>query len=347
MRRYLPYIITGLLTLAVALALMRWLDLGSHEQTVKWDFAPDMQFAAQKGIEATVFIVTLTQTDTVQDTRPDSVKRGSGVIISPDGYIVTNSHVVSDASRIIVTIHARHVFNAELVGLDSKYDIGLIKIKGRNLPYLDFGDSWLLKPGESVIAIGNPYELYTTVTSGIVSAMNRDLDSPVNKTPNLIQTDVPINTGNSGGPLINARGELMGIMTMLLSVSGVYEGYSFAIPSGLLEKVATDLRLYGKRRPASVKMTIRPVTHEIAAYAKMHEISGVVVDAVHEGGAADVYGVKSLDIIISANGRKVESVPSFLGMLSLTSPGDTLNLVVNRDGTELGIDVVLEEVDEN
>jgi S1-C subfamily serine protease len=325
---------------------LKWFDLGYRDETNTGRYAPDMQYAAQKGIEATVFIVTLTQTDTVRDTAPDSIKRGSGVIISPDGYIVTNSHVVSDASRIIVTIHARHVFNAEIVALDFKYDIGLIKIKGKNLPYLAFGDSWSLKHGESVIAIGNPYELHATITSGIVSALNRDLDNPLNATPNLIQTDVPINTGNSGGPLLNARGEMMGIMTMLMSVSGVYEGYSFAIPSGLVEKIATDLRHYGERRPASLKMRIRPVTYEIAAYAKMHKITGVVVDAVDEGGAADVSGLKSLDIILTANGREVESVPMFLGMLSLTSPGDTLNLFINRDGTEMGIDVVMEELEE-
>jgi S1-C subfamily serine protease len=197
-----------------------------------------------------------------------------------------------------------------------------------------------------VIAAGNPYKLGFTITGGIISAVNRDLRVDGNDIRAYIQTDVPINTGNSGGPLLNAQGKVVGIMAILITATGGYEGYSFALPSNIVRKIADDLKQYGKLNKGSLGIMIRNVTHEIAQESGMYEITGVVVDALTDGGAADRDGVKSLDIILSANGKKAESTAVFVDLLLLYSPGDTLHLLVNREGKEIPIDVVLNEPSE-
>jgi S1-C subfamily serine protease len=290
-----------------------------------------------------VAITTRKYSQAIQDSTEQNHKTGSGVLISPDGYIVTNYHVVSNGQSINIRRSDRSTYNAEVIATDSTYDLALIKIPGNHLPFLEFGNIDSLQVGESVIAVGNPYKLNFTVTSGIVSAKNRDLKAEGNATRTFIQTDVPMNTGNSGGPLMNARGELMGIMSIMVTVSGQNEGYAFAMPSDLVQKIIGDLKLHGKRRRAALGMVIRPVTTEIAAYAKLSKITGVVIDALTDGGNADLAGLRSLDVIMSVDGQEVESVPAFLGTLALRSPGDTMHLVVNRDGTEMAIDVVCEE----
>lgn len=304
--------------------------------------APDLQYAAQKGIQATVFIETQMRPEAITDTTSQGRKAGSGTLISADGYIVTNYHVVSHAESIHITMHNGMHVAAELIGTDSAFDMAVIRINGSQFPYVKFGDSDALRPGEPVVAIGNPYNLHFTVTSGIVSAVNRDLRATGNATRNFIQTDVPINTGNSGGPLLNARGELVGIMAILVTVSGQYEGYSFAMPSNLVQKLSNDLRQHGKRNRGSIGMVIRPVTREIADYAKMREVIGVVVDIITDGGAADLAGIQSLDIILAADGKRVESVTAFLTRLPFYSRGDTMHVIVNRDGKELALDVVMQ-----
>ena len=341
--RFLPHLVTGLLTVCIAFGLFLWFNGRIQQGKVEMNCAPDMVLSAQKGTQSVVSITSKIDPEESRDTLKQEEKSGSGVIISPDGEIITNFHVVSYAESILVTTHSGHVFKAEVAGTDSLHDIALIRIGGRNLPFLEFGNSDSLRVGESVIAIGNPYKLGFTVTGGIISAKNRDLRVMGNETRAYIQTDVPINTGNSGSPLLNAHGQLMGIMAIMITVTGQYEGYSFAIPSNIVRKIAGDLRQFGKLNKGALGIFIRPVTHEIAEQAGMQEITGVVVDILKDGGAADKAGVKSLDIILSANGRVAESTAVFLDLLVLYSPGDTLHLIVNRDGREFPIDVSLQE----
>ena len=305
-------------------------------------FAPDLRKAAKSGLESTVYIETLIESAS----QGDSSKRGSGVILTPDGYIITNYHVVSSARQILIRLYDKNVFEAGVVGVDSAYDLALIKVQAEQLPYLEFGNSDLVVPGEPVVAVGNPFVLNFTVTSGIISAKDRDLDSDVNATPNLLQTDVPINTGNSGGPLLNSRGELIGIVGMLLTISGQYEGYSFAIPSNLVAKVAHDLMHLGVSPRASIQMRIRNVSHDEARFANLPEVTGVIVDAIDEGGPADRAGLRSLDIILSVDSMPVESIAGFKGKLALYSPGDTMHITLNREGAELPAEVILDEKQE-
>jgi serine protease Do len=337
MKRYIPYMITSLLSIAIALCLFMWIERRSGERTEDMVYAPGLQYAAQKGREATVYIQAFIHPDAIRDTTSQDRKTGSGVVVSPEGHIVTNYHVVSNAESIHVLMSNLDHFKAEVIGTDSAYDLAIIKINQSNLSFLEFGDSDALQLGESVIAIGSPYKLNHTITSGIISALNRNLEVPGNATRNLIQTDVPI----------NSEGQLMGIMSILVTVSGQYEGYSFAMPSNLVKKIANDLRQHGQRRKASIGMSIRRMTREIADYARMAEVTGVVVESLHDGGAADVAGVQSLDIILSADGKIIESTSAFLAILVLYAPGDTMRLVVNRDGTELDIDVIMQEVNES
>ncbi|HLF65431.1 MAG TPA: trypsin-like peptidase domain-containing protein [Saprospiraceae bacterium] len=341
--RLLPHLVTGLLSICIALGLFIWYDNRIQDREADIACAPDMISAAEKGFRAVVSINAKYDPARRPDSTMQEDKSGSGVLISPDGDIVTNFHVVSHTERILVTLSNTHVFQAQVTGTDSLHDIALIKIHGHHLPFLEFGDSDSLQVGQSVIAVGNPHKLDFTVTSGIISALNRDQRVPGNNTRAYIQTDVPINSGNSGGPLLNAQGQLVGITGIMITVTGQYEGYSLATPSNIVRKIANDLGQFGKLNQGSLGISIRPVTHEIAEQAGMQEITGVVVDILKDGGAADKAGVKSLDIILSANGRIAESTAVFLDLLVLYSPGDTLHLIVNRDGREFPIDVSLQE----
>lgn len=351
MTKQLPFTIRAILSIAMPLCLLLCTNGCIQEPHQEVKYAPGMQFAAHKGKEGAVFIRTQIHPEAITDTTSQGVKTGSGAIISSDGYIVTNYHVVSHAQSVNVSLHdyyypREHVPDhvpAEVIGTDSTYDLALIQIDAQNLSFLEFGNSDSIRLGESVLAIGNPYRLHHTVTSGIVSAVSRDLDVPGNATRNFIQTDVPINTGNSGGPLVNAQGELIGIMAILVTVSGAYEGYSFAMPSNLVQKIVNDLKVHGKRQKGSIGMVIRRVTREIADYARMPHVTGVIVDATTDGGSADVAGVKPLDIILEINGTPIESMAEMVSMLPLFSPGDTVRLLINRDGEEMEFDVVMQE----
>jgi S1-C subfamily serine protease len=302
---------------------------------------PGLEQAAKKGKAAVVFIYTLTS-DTA--TSYAGSQTGSGVIISEDGFIVTNHHVIEGGIEIYVQLDNRRQFMAQLIGTDSTHDVAVLKIKASGLPFLSFGNSDSLHIGEQVLAIGNPYKLQSTVTSGIVSALDRDIKLGNNATQNFIQTDAPINMGNSGGALLNSKGQLMGLNIAMITTSGEYEGFSFALPSNLVKKITEDLKQFGTLQKAVLGITIRAVNQEIADESGMTAIYGVVVDALTPGGSADSAGIQSLDILLSVDGKNIQSNADFKSQLSLHRPGDVISLRVLRNRKVDTVRVRLEEV---
>jgi S1-C subfamily serine protease len=267
---------------------------------------------------------------------------GAGAIISADGYIVTNYHVIRGNETINVTLSDKRVFTAALIGADTSLDMALIRIDASDLPFLRFADSDSIQLGENVIAVGNPYRLQFTITSGIVSARERPSMMEVNSSPYFIQTDVPINNGNSGGPLLNAMGELIGINLGHVSNTGAYEGFTLSIPGNIIKYVTDQLLNYNVSRKGSLGISIRSVTKDDAAAVGMQTLDGVVVDAVTSEGAADVGGLQSLDIITDYNGKPVLGKKDFQERLVMTKPGDVITLAVNRNGKKMEIKVTLQ-----
>lgn len=339
MRNYSPFIITGILCSCITLLIAYALWGSAIRKANTNNSPPALTTAAQKGKDAVVFVYTL-RTDTSQYYGEN--ERGSGVIISDDGYVVTNHHVISGGYTIHVQLNNNHEYHAELIGIDSSHDVALLKIKGTGFPFLEFGSSDSLQVGEQVLAVGNPYRLHSTVTSGIVSAKDRMLELPNITIRNFIQTDVPINLGNSGGALLNSRGQLIGLNIAFLSNSGAYEGFSFSIPSDLVKKIVDDIKQYGSNQRGAIDMTIRSVTQEVAAEAGMSEIFGVVVDAVGADGNADKAGLRSLDILLSLDGKKIISTADLLDRLALYRPGDVLSFEVLRNKQVSNIKVTMD-----
>ena len=235
---------------------------------------------------------------------------GSGVIISNHGYIVTNNHVITGSDEVVVVLNDKREFNAKIVGTDPTTDLALLKVEQENLSYLNFGNSDALQLGEWVLAIGNPYNLTSTVTAGIVSAKARNINilaSQEFSIESFIQTDAAVNRGNSGGALINTKGELVGITAAIASRTGGFSGYSFAIPVTIVQKIVKDLMEYGTVQRAILGVTIEDVTAELAAEHDLEELKGVYVNGVREGGAAKEAGIKTGDVILSIDGVEVNS----------------------------------------
>ncbi|MCS7214015.1 MAG: DegQ family serine endoprotease [Candidatus Calescibacterium sp.] len=271
---------------------------------------------------------------------------GSGFIMSSDGYIVTNSHVVRGAKDIKVTLWDGRSYDAKLVGVDDATDIAILKIEEKNLPFLKFGDSETLRVGDWVIAIGNPFGLGHTVTVGVVSAKGRSLG--IARYEDFIQTDAAINPGNSGGPLLNLKGEIVGINTAILNPSGIaaYAGIGFAIPSSLASKVVSALIKEGKVKRAWLGVYIQEVSPDIAKAMGLPEPSGALVTEVLSGSPAEKAGIKRGDIIMEFDGKKVKSFKELPLMVSLSPVGKRVNLKVIRDGKELSFELVLVEMPE-
>jgi serine protease Do len=273
---------------------------------------------------------------------------GSGVIISPKGYIVTNNHVIEGSDEIVVVLNDKREFNAELVGADPTTDIALLKVDQEGLTYLGFGDSDALRLGEWVLAIGNPYNLTSTVTAGIVSAKARNiniLSSQEFSIESFIQTDAAVNPGNSGGALINTRGELVGINTAIASRTGAFTGYSFAVPASIVEKIVKDLMEFGTVQRAILGVTIQDVTAELAHEHGINEIEGVYVNGVRPESAAKQAGIKEGDVIISIDEVRIHSSSELQEHISKYRPGETVRVVVRRDGTLKQFDVVLRNLE--
>jgi Do/DeqQ family serine protease len=248
---------------------------------------------------------------------------GSGVIISPDGFIITNNHVVEDADNIEVKLNDNRIFKAEVVGRDPSTDIALLKIKADNLSYLKFGDSEKLKVGEWVLAVGNPFNLTSTVTAGIVSAKGRNLQL-INSSYSIesyIQTDAALNPGNSGGALVDTKGQLVGITSAILSRSGDYSGYSFAIPVSIVSKVVDDIRQYGTVQRALIGIQMNEVTPEDAEKQNLAAVKGVIIKKIVEGGAAEEADLKENDIITKLDGISVDSPSELQEQVGKHRPG--------------------------
>ena len=331
---------------------------------------PDFTYAAETAVEAVVYVkVTIQSRQSSGPSPMDDLFRyffgedpyggrgyrggqaparqgsGSGVIIRPDGYIVTNNHVVENASTIEVTLNNNKTYEATVVGTDPATDVALIKIDATGLPTVQFADSDQLRLGEWVLAIGSPLgeELRSTFTAGIVSAKGRSMPNYDGqfKIESFIQTDAAVNPGNSGGALVNKQGELVGINTAIVSTTGSFAGYSFAVPSNIVKKVVSDLIDFGSVKRAMLGISGATVTEEIIKQQKLDlkAPEGVYVDEVVSGGAADKAGVKSGDVIVSIDGTRTATMPELQAKVNSFHPGDKATVKVLRDGKALELPV--------
>ncbi len=268
---------------------------------------------------------------------------GSGVIISPDGYIVTNNHVVQEATKLEITLNDRRAFKAKVIGRDPTTDLALVKIEADNLPYLAYGNSDDLKVGEWVLAVGNPFNLTSTVTAGIVSAKARNINilGEVSAIESFIQTDAVVNRGNSGGALVNTEGELIGINAAIASNTGSYTGYSFAIPVNIVKKVIEDIRNYGEIQRAYLGISFQEINSKFAEEKGLQEVKGIYVQEVLEDGAAADAGIKQGDVIVSVNNVQINSKAALLEIVGTQRPGDNVSVMVMRDNKLKEYDVTL------
>jgi len=272
---------------------------------------------------------------------------GSGVIISQDGYIVTNNHVIEDATKLKVKLNDGRTYEAKLIGTDPTTDVALIKVEGEDLPTLPFGDSDALRLGEWVLAIGSPFDLQSTITAGIVSAKARHLgviteDFPIES---FIQTDAVVNPGNSGGALVNTRGELVGINTVIKSSAGTYMGYSFAVPETIVRKVVMDLKEYGVAQRAMLGVSYRAIDEEFVEQMGeelgIKKAGGLYVNEVVEGSAAAEAGLRKGDIITALDGVKTDDASVLVEKIAQRRPGDKVTISYERNGSNKKVDVVL------
>ena len=314
---------------------------------------PDFTFAAESAVDAVVFVKVTVKAQTQQFSDPffefffggapqqrEQQGSGSGVIIRPDGYIVTNNHVVAGATKVEVTLNNNQTYPATVVGTDSATDVALIKIDETGLPCLEFGDSDKLRLGEWVLAIGSPYGLKGTITAGIVSAKGRSMSSSEEfKIESFIQTDAAVNPGNSGGALVNKSGELMGINTMIYSQTGSYSGYSFAVPSNIVKKIVNDFIDFGAVKRVKLGVTVRDVDEEIAKELKLSVIKGVYINEVAKGGSADKSGIKDKDVILSLDGVEVNTVAALQEKVNSYHPGDKAKAVIVRSGERKEVEI--------
>ena len=270
------------------------------------------------------------------------VGTGSGVIISPDGYIITNNHVIDNATQLEVTLNNNKTFEAELIGTDPKTDIALIKIDSdEELPFVPFADSNSVRIGEWVLAVGNPFNLTSTVTAGIVSAKARDLNEFDRNPQSFIQTDAAVNRGNSGGALVNTQGQLIGINTAITSQTGAYIGYSFAVPSNTARKVVEDIMEYGNVQRGILGITGGSLNSESAKQLGVDETEGVYIAGVEKGSGADKSGLQQGDIIKEIDGLKIGKFSDLSGYLGSKRPNDVVDVKVLRSGRPKVIPVTL------
>ena len=314
-------------------------------------YLPDLTIAADKSIDAVVHVSKYVQSRQIYNdillqyffgqsssrSRLYPVSTGSGVIISEDGYIVTNYHVVKGASELQITLNDNRTYVAKVVGFDSKTDIALLKISETNLTFLEFGDSNQLKIGEWVLAVGNPFNLKTTVTAGIVSAKSRNIGTIQQNyaIESFIQTDAAVNPGNSGGALLNIKGELVGINTAIASETGSFVGYSFAVPSSIAKEVVNDLKEYGEVQRPILGISIIDMSYEIAQQLGESVYTGIFVRGVFDSSAAHRAGILSGDIIVSINDVDVKDVGEMQKELSRYRIGEKIDVTVIRQGNRV------------
>ncbi len=319
----------------------------------------DLVPAAERSVNAVVHVTTET-TVNVRDPfaeffwgyRPPAQQQrqgaGSGVIISQDGYIVTNNHVIEGADRIKVHLNDRRSFDAKVIGRDPSTDIALLKVEAEGLDVLRYGNSDDVKVGEWVLAVGNPMNLTSTVTAGIVSAKARNINllqydpgRDIFPIESFIQTDAAVNPGNSGGALVNVTGELVGINTAIASTTGQYAGYSFAVPVNIVKKVASDLLEFGTVQRAYLGVTIRDVDQKLAEENDLGRIRGVYVNGLTDGGAAEKAGLKAGDVIVRVGNVEVNNVPQLQEQVGRFRPGERVPVTVVRSGREQVMELTL------
>jgi serine protease Do len=281
-----------------------------------------------------------------QDFNPHGQSSGSGVIISDDGYIVTNNHVIEDGSTIEVVMNNNQRFYARLVGADPTTDLALLKIKARALPFVKYGDSDNIKTGQWVLAIGNPFDLNSTVTAGIISARARNIKILEDKKNHLevesfIQTDAAVNPGNSGGALVNLNGELIGINSAMATSTGGYAGYSFAIPTSLVKKIMDDLLEFGQVQRGLLGVEIRDVTAALAEELDLDVLQGVYIAAIHKGSAAGESGIEEGDVITAINQHPIGNVSEMQEWVARNRPGQFVSVTFRRNKNERKVKVKL------
>ncbi len=278
---------------------------------------------------------------------------GSGVIISADGYIVTNNHVVQDADEVSVILNDKRELKAKVISTDPSTDIAVIQVKATNLPFLTFGDSDAIRVGEWVLAVGNPFNLESTVTAGIVSAkgrqniIDRDQDKDVNPLESFIQTDAAVNPGNSGGALVNLKGELIGINTAIYSRTGQFAGYSFAVPVSIVKKVSADLIKFGNVQRGYLGASIQDVSAKLVDEKDLKVNQGVYVGGFIENSAAKEAGMKINDVITKIDGIQVNAAAKMMELIGRKRPGEKVTVTVNRDGQEKDFVVTLKNKNGN
>ncbi len=373
MKRNLLFLLLSVILSALCAVLVSKYYISSHRyvyfederpslrsvEFVERDF-PDFTYAAESSVAGVVQVKVLKRSEAPREatilehffgygtpyTLPrESVNSGSGVIISPDGYIVTNNHVVEGASETVVTLDNNKSFKARIVGTDPVTDIALLKVESENLPVIPMGSSDSLRLGEWVLAIGSPYDLRSTITAGIVSAKGRSLPdmSGEFKIESFIQTDAAVNPGNSGGALVNTKGELVGINTAIKSNTGSYAGYSFAVPTAIVQKVVADLKEYGTVQRAMLGISMQELTDNLAKSAGIEgNFSGVYVAEVQSGGAADIAGIKSGDIIMSIDSILVKSPSDIQEKINAYRPNDNISITLLRNGEVKTLQVQLQ-----
>ena len=303
--------------------------------------SPDLTFAAKKSINA---VVHVKNTSIVKENDSwalqffygdDSRKRvgtGSGVIISPDGYIITNHHVIENSSEVIVTTNDNREYEAEIVGSDEVTDVAVLKINSNEkFEYILFGDSENSQIGQWVLAVGNPYNLNSTVTAGIISSKSRDLNEYDQINQSFIQTDAAVNIGNSGGALVNINGELIGINTAIQSMTGGFVGYSFAIPSNIVRKIFEDILEYGDVQKGLLGVRGVALKSSYSRQLNLTDTEGFYIDIIEPGFGADLAGLKKGDIIKEIDGIKINKFSDLSGYLSTKRPGDKVNVIYSRE----------------
>ena len=341
--------------------------LGTQFTSYQAEQYPDLTYAAENAVKAVVNIEAVQQVEMPRrrgydpfleffgipqgyDEGPQFREQragGSGVIISEDGYVVTNNHVVDGASKLKVKLNDGRSFDAKLIGKDSATDLALLKVEAKGLPTLAFGSSDALRLGEWVLAIGSPFDLQSTITAGIVSAKARQLGAIPNdfRIESFIQTDAAVNPGNSGGALVNTHGELVGINTLIKSQTGSYVGYSFAIPESIVRKVVVDLKEFGVVQRALLGVQFRVVDQDFldteGKELGINDLGGAYVAAVVEGGAASEAGIRKGDVILDIDGVKIVEPSTLQEQIAKRRPNDTVKLSVKRDGKVKQFDVTL------
>ena len=326
----------------------------------KQDGAVDFTTAAELSVHAVVHVRTYSSRAVYnpfdpygfwgqQRSRQQQEGSGSGVIVTEDGYIVTNNHVVDEAEKLEVTLNDNRTFTAKVVGMDPSTDLALLKIEETGLPFIVYGNSDELKVGEWVLAVGNPFNLTSTVTAGIVSAKARNIGILPDqfKIESFIQTDAAVNPGNSGGALVNTRGELVGINSAIASNTGTYTGYSFAVPVNIVKKVMDDLLEYGSVQRGFIGISIRDLDSRLAQEKGISSLKGVYVAGLSTEGAAAKAGLREGDVITKIGDVEVNSTPQLQEQVGRYRPGDKINVTYFREGKEHLASVVLKNREGN